>query len=94
VVVDEDIDVFDLRDVLWAMCSRVDPVESVEIIRRAWSGPLDPAIPRDKKGFSSRMIIDACRPYEWFKDFPPAIEVSPEQKEAALKKWQKELFGR
>lgn len=42
VVVDEDIDVHDINDVLWAMCSRADPVDATEIIRRCleWSaGP-------------------------------------------------------
>ena len=93
IVVDDDIDVTDINDVLWAMCTRVDPVQSVEIIRRAWSGPLDPAIPKDKKGFSSRMIIDACRPYEWLKDFPAAVEISAQQKDAAMRNWR-ELFDR
>jgi len=86
-----EIYVTDINDVLWAMCTRVDPARSVEIIRRAWSGPLDPAIHRDKKGFSSRMIVDACRPYEWLKDFPPAVEIGREQKQAALKNWR-QLF--
>jgi hypothetical protein len=34
----------------------------VEIFRRCWSGPLDPIIPAEKKGFNSKMIMDACRP--------------------------------
>jgi 4-hydroxy-3-polyprenylbenzoate decarboxylase len=93
VVVDDDIDVYDINDVLWAMCSRADPVQAVEIIRRAWSGPLDPIIPKAQKGFSSRMIIDACRPYEWMKDFPPAAEISPEVRRAVMSKWKKELFS-
>jgi 4-hydroxy-3-polyprenylbenzoate decarboxylase len=93
VVVDDDIDASDMNDVLWAMCTRVDPAQAVEIIRRAWSGPLDPAIHKDNKGFSSRMIVDACRPYEWLKDFPPAIEVSQEVKQAAMEKWKRELFS-
>jgi len=93
VVVDDDIDVYDINDVLWAMCSRADPVEAVEIVRRAWSGPLDPAIPKEKKGFSSRMIIDACRPFEWMKDFPPAAEISADYQQALTKKWKKELFS-
>lgn len=92
IVVDDDIDVTEINDVLWALCTRVDPAQAVEIIRRAWSGPLDPAIHRDKKGFSSRLIIDACRPYEWLKDFPPAIEISAERREAIKKKWV-ELFN-
>ena len=71
VVVDDDFDVYDINDVLWAMCSRADPVNATEIIRRCWSGPLDPTIPKERKGFSSRMIIDACRPFEWMQNFRP-----------------------
>src|ERR1041384_4930805 len=92
VVVDDDIDAYDINDVLWAMCSRSDPVDAVEIIRRAWSGPLDPIIPKERKGFSSRMIIDACRPFEWREQFPPAAVISAQRQQALLAKWKKELF--
>jgi 3-polyprenyl-4-hydroxybenzoate decarboxylase len=52
VVVDDDIDVYDINDILWAICSRsrADPVDATEIIRRCWSGPLDPIIPKEKIG--------------------------------------------
>jgi 4-hydroxy-3-polyprenylbenzoate decarboxylase len=93
VVVDDDVDAYDINDVLWAMCSRVDPVDAVEIIRRAWSGPLDPIIPSERKGFSSRMIIDACRPFEWRDRFPPAARISAERQEALRRKWKDELFS-
>jgi UbiD family decarboxylase len=92
VVVDEDIDAYDINDVLWAMCSRADPVDSAEIIRRCWSGPLDPIIPRERKGFSSRMIVDACRPFEWRDKFPPAAHISPERQQAVIAKWKEQLF--
>jgi hypothetical protein len=39
------------------------------------------------------MIIDACRPYEWMKDFPPAAEIEPERQEALINKWKQELFS-
>ena len=35
VVVDDDIDVMDLEQVLWAMCTRSEPAESIDIISRA-----------------------------------------------------------
>ena len=89
VVVDDDIDVFDFNDVLWALCTRVDPVKDLDIVRRCWSGPLDPIIPRSDKGFSSRAIIDACRPYEWMKDFPYVSGASRELKEQVQKKYGK-----
>ena len=70
-VVDDDIDVTNTNDVLWAIATRSNPDQDIEIIRRSWSGALDPIIPKDQKGHSSRAIIDACRPYEWIHDFPP-----------------------
>jgi 4-hydroxy-3-polyprenylbenzoate decarboxylase len=36
VAVDEDIDPVDLKQVIWAMCTRVDPGESVQILK-SWT---------------------------------------------------------
>lgn len=88
VVVDDDIDPSNTFDVLWAVASRSEPAESIEIIRSCWSGPLDPRIPEGKKGLNSRAIIDACRPYQWKDKFPPVAESSPELNEATMKKWR------
>src|SRR5262249_49264995 len=59
VVVDDDIDITNSEEFLWALSSRSDPAQSVDILRRAWSGSLDPRIPRDEVGHSSRAVIDA-----------------------------------
>ena len=93
IVVDEDIDPSNTFDVLWAVASRSEPAESIEIIRRCWSGPLDPRIPVVKKGFNSRAIIDACRPYEWKDEFFPVVESSPELRAATLEKWRNIIFS-
>ena len=87
VVVDEDIDVSDLNEVIWAVSTRSDPERSFDIIKRAWSGPLDPAIRTVDKGHNSRVIIDACRPWEWKEQFPPAIGPSPEEKRITRDRW-------
>jgi UbiD family decarboxylase len=77
VVVDDDIDPTNLFDVLWAMCTRCDPAQDIEFIRRAWSGPLDPILDA-ASSTNSRAVIDACRPFERLKDFPPVARASPE----------------
>src|SRR5258706_2082073 len=87
IVVDEDIDVTNTNDVLWALSTRSNPEVDIEIIRRSWSGALDPIIPKGQKGHSSRGIIDACRPYEWINEFPPVAESSPAVRRAAEEKW-------
>lgn len=87
IVVDDDIDVMNLEQVLWAMCTRTDPVDSIDIIKRAWSGPLDPRIPKARHGLSSRAVIDATRPWEWRDEFPKTQLASPERQRKALEKW-------
>src|SRR5205814_9645415 len=77
VVVDDDIDPMNLELVMWAICTRSEPAESIDIIPRAWSGALDPRIHPDKKGFSSRAIIDATRPVEWPGPVPPRPAPEP-----------------
>jgi len=87
VVVDEDIDVMNLEEVMWAICTRCDPEKDIDILRRCWSGPLDPIIPPGQKGLNSRAIIDATRPFEWRDQFPMVAESSPELRAEVLKKW-------
>ena len=76
---------------IWAISSRSDPVQSIDILRRCWSGPLDPRIPGDEKGFSSRAIIDATRPFEWREKFPKVSGASRELKSEVGKKWNRVL---
>lgn len=92
IVVDEDIDVTDLNNVLWAVVTRCDPSEDLEIIRRAWSTRLDPlAYPEGKRQFNNRVVIDACIPFEKRSTFPPVATTSPQLKDAMMKKWS-QLF--
>lgn len=92
VVVDEDIDPTDMKDVLWAMTTRCDPADDIEIFRRCWSGPLDPVIPTGKKGFNSRAIIDACRPYDWIKEFPASVLVPDDLTRQVKEKWGNKIL--
>ena len=91
IVVDDDIDVSNLEELIWAMLTRSDPATSIDIITGTWSTPLDPRItPEDKaKGnnTNSRAIIDACRPFHWRDKFPKVNMPSPELKRKALEKF-------
>jgi len=82
VVVDDDIDVSNLEELMWAVCSRSDPATSIDFIRNAWSTPLDPSIPPERKAqndfTNSRAIIDACRPFHWKDDYPIVNTPLPE----------------
>ncbi len=94
-VVDDDIDIMDLDDVMWAICTRVDPAGDIDILRRCWSGPLDPMLsPAQKERgefFNSRAILDATRPYEWRDKFPLVAESSPEIRKKFHDKWRDQM---
>ena len=91
VVVDDDVDITNLDEVVWAMCTRSNPEESIDILRRTWSGPLDPIIPRERKGLNSRAIIDATRPFEWKEQFPAVSRMDPGTRDRVSAEWKDEL---
>jgi 4-hydroxy-3-polyprenylbenzoate decarboxylase len=86
IVVDDDIDASNLNDVIWAMGSRCDPAQDIEITRKCWGSRLDPLTSSDLY-YNSRAIIDACIPYERIKDFPAVAQSSPELRKRILEKY-------
>jgi 4-hydroxy-3-polyprenylbenzoate decarboxylase len=88
VVVDDDIDPTNTAEVIWAICTRSEPEKDIDIIRRCWSGPLDPSIRKPTTAFfNSRAIIDACKPFEWIDEFPTDIRLAPELAKSVKDKW-------
>ena len=92
VVVDEDVDPSDLGDVMWAIATRCEPSESVDIIRDSWSSSLDPRISPERRLVGaishSKMIIDACKPFAWLSQFPPTSAMTREETRAVEEKWR------
>jgi 4-hydroxy-3-polyprenylbenzoate decarboxylase len=77
VVVDDDIDPADLDQLIWAVSTRTDPAEDIEIQRRTRGSRLDPMLPDGATPFNSRAVIDACRPWERLRSFPRVAESDP-----------------
>ena len=98
VVVDDDIDPSNLADVMWAVTTRCEPSEQVDIVRDAWSSALDPRLTAAAKSAgvtsNSKMIIDACRPFGWRDAFPPTSALSIAEAAEINAKWESSLRGR
>ncbi len=93
IVVDDDVDITDMDDVLWALATRSNPAESIDIIRRCWTTPLDTMLTPGAPIHNSRAIIEACRPFERIAKFPPIVGASKELLEEVRKTWGKQLFS-
>jgi 4-hydroxy-3-polyprenylbenzoate decarboxylase len=95
VVVDEDVDPADLNEVVFAITTRCNPAEDIDLIRGIPGTFLDPRIPPERRAAkdstTSTMLINACRPYTWKDDFPRVNIIAPELKAATLAKWGQRL---
>jgi 4-hydroxy-3-polyprenylbenzoate decarboxylase len=92
VVVDEDIDPTNLKEVLWAMMTRVDPKTDIEIVDGCWSTPLDPRMSPQKKEqqdyTDSRAICYAVRPFSWRDRFPKVSRPQRELFDSVVQKYK------
>lgn len=86
IVVDEDVDVFDLDKVMWAVCTRSQADKDLIILPRTAAFQLDPSAP--ELGVLTAMGIDATRPYG--EDFDDVTSVpGASQLPDILKLWKK-----
>jgi 4-hydroxy-3-polyprenylbenzoate decarboxylase len=72
VALDDDVDPTDINQVLWAMSTRCNPADDIDIQRKTWSTGLDPSrFPPEDRPYGSKAMIDACKPHRHIKQFPP-----------------------
>jgi len=95
IIVDEDIDITDASEVMWAMATRWDPKNQTDIIDGCWSGNLDPTLSPEKRATgnltNSRIIIYAVRPFHWKDEFPKVNMVSRDYAAQVAEKWKGKL---
>ncbi len=62
VAVDDDVDVFDEQEVLWAIATRLQADKDVFVVPDALCNRLDPS---SRDGVSAKMAFDATKPLDW-----------------------------
>ena len=90
IAVDEDVDPSNINQVLWAMATRCNPVEDIDILRQTWSTPLDPAQnPPEERPYSSKALINACMEHRYIKQFSKRTKIRRSVYEGVAAKWQR-----
>ena len=85
IVVDDDIDVFDEAEVLWAIATRMQADRDLVVISGSLGAMLDPSA--DDRGITAKLGIDATRPFG--QSFAEKLVMSPEKMT-----WARELVDR
>ena len=92
IVVDDDVDPMNLEEVMWAVSTRCEPAEDIEIMRKSWGSKVDPMLADPAVPYNTRALIDACRPFEKISTFPRVAQSTPRQVRETVTKW-KTLFA-
>lgn len=99
VIVDDDIDPFDLGQVWWAIVTRTQGSRDFEVLRYGASSRSDPSVPKDQPEYSDKVIIDATKkldyPYNkiWGGHWAPTTMPLKESIELASLKWEDLVSG-
>jgi 4-hydroxy-3-polyprenylbenzoate decarboxylase len=89
IAVDEDVDPTDFNDVTWALSTRCHPAEDIDTLRNTWSTGLDPSrYSADDRPYGSKVLINACKPYRYLKQFPASTLLRREVYDRVAARWR------
>jgi len=83
IVVDHDVDVYNEKDVLWALSTRMQGDRSIMIIPRSMGVILDPST--TEKGVTTKVGIDATQP---LGPYAERLDLPADIKSKAIKTWE------
>ena len=90
IAVDEDIDPTDMDQVIWAMSSRSNPIDDIDILRNTWSTWLDPTQnPPEKRPYGSKALINACKEHRYLPVFSKRTALRKEMYDKVAGEWKK-----
>jgi UbiD family decarboxylase len=88
IAVDEDVDPTDFNEVMWALSTRCHPAEDIDTLRNTWSTGLDPSqFESEARPYGSKVLINACKPHRYLKQFPPSTLLRREVYERVAARW-------
>jgi UbiD family decarboxylase len=90
IAVDEDVDPTDMDQVIWAMSSRCNPIEDIDILRNTWSTWLDPTQnPPEERPYGSKALINACKEHRYLPVFSKRTALRKEVYDQVAGMWKK-----
>jgi len=88
IAVDEDVDPTDFDQVMWALSTRCNPSDDLDILRNTWSTGLDPSqYPPEARPYGSKVLINACKQHRHIKEFPASTLLRQTTYDRVSKRW-------
>lgn len=90
IAVDNDVDPTDINQVIWAMSSRCNPIEDIDLLRNTWSTWLDPTQnPPEERPYGSKALINACKEHRYLPVFSKRTALRKEIYDRVAAMWRK-----
>jgi UbiD family decarboxylase len=88
IAVDDDVDPTDLNQVMWALSTRCNPSDDIDLLRKTWSTGLDPSkVVVTERPYGSKALIDACKPHRYLHQFPKRTLLRRPVYEQVARRW-------
>lgn len=89
IVVDEDVDPTDINQVLWALSTRCNPADDIDVLRNTWSTYLDPTKnPPEDRPYGSKALINACKEHKYLAAFAKRSAIRKSTYERLSARWR------
>lgn len=90
IAVDDDVDPTDMDQVIWAMSSRCNPIDDIDLLRNTWSTWLDPTQnPPEKRPYGSKALINACKEHRHLPVFSKRTALRKEVYDKVAGEWKR-----
>jgi 4-hydroxy-3-polyprenylbenzoate decarboxylase len=87
IAVDDDVDPTNFDEVVWALSTRCNPSDDLDVLRKTMSFRADPSLAPEVKPFGSKVLIDACRPYRMLNDPPRRTFLRHQLYDRVARRW-------
>ncbi len=92
IAVDEDVDPTNLNEVLWALATRCNPVDDIDLLRNTWSTWLDPTQnPPEDRPWGSKALINACKEHRFLETFSQRTALRRSIWERLAARWSRDF---
>ena len=89
IAVDDDVDPTDFNQVMWALSTRCNPSDDIDVLRKTWSTGLDPSkVVVAERPYGSKALIDACKPHRYLDQFPRRTLLRQPVYEQVARRWR------
>jgi 4-hydroxy-3-polyprenylbenzoate decarboxylase len=87
IAVDEDVDPTDFDQVIWALSTRCNPSDDLDILRNTWTYRSDPSLAPEVRPYGSKVLVNACAPHRYLKQAPRRTLIRREIYDRVSDRW-------